>query len=68
MNQSVQEESDLNAVERPVRRRWYTIIGGAIVAVDASSLAATVGLSAVGTAVSGVVGGALIGAAIPSAG
>lgn len=67
LNQSLQEERDLNAVERGVRRGWYAIIGAAIVALDVSSLVATVGLSAAGTAVSRAVGGALIGAAVPSA-
>jgi hypothetical protein len=51
---------EATARQKLLRRSGYVLGGCAIVFVDASAVAATVGLSLAGTAVSGAVGGALI--------
>jgi hypothetical protein len=64
--QELQEEEERRERAKWIGRNLYFIVGAAIVAIDASSLASTVGLTSAGTAVSGAVGTWLMSAAAPS--
>lgn len=59
-SEEVREES-----RRQLQRILYALIGAAVVALDASTLAPSVGLTTAGTAVSGAFGAALMGVAVP---